>query len=74
MAAFDLLAAGPASTAAQPADPAAVQNRQDQKEAFLKNGSTETGNAGNQALPASPYPGMAGTMIAGAPVTPRQPP
>ncbi|WP_157661458.1 hypothetical protein, partial [Burkholderia ubonensis] len=36
--------------------------------------STETGNAGNLALPASPYPGMAGTMIAGAPVTPRQPP
>jgi type IV secretion system protein VirB10 len=33
-AAFDPLAAGPASTAAQPADPTAVQNRQDQKEAF----------------------------------------
>ena len=30
-AAFDPLAAGPASTAAQPADPTAVQNRQDQK-------------------------------------------
>lgn len=51
-----------------------TENRQDQKEAFPKNGSTETGNAGNLALPASPYPGMAGTMIAGAPVTPRQPP
>lgn len=47
-----------------------TENRQDQKEAFLKNGSTETGNAGNLALPASPYPGMAGTMIAGAPATP----
>ncbi len=32
--AFDPMAAGPASTAAQPADPTAVQNRQDQKEAF----------------------------------------
>ena len=31
LAAFDPLAAGPASTAAQPADPTAVQNRQDQK-------------------------------------------
>lgn len=36
-----------------------TENRQDQKEAFLKNGSTETGNAGNLALPASPFPGMA---------------
>ncbi|HRM55391.1 MAG TPA: conjugal transfer protein TrbI, partial [Ottowia sp.] len=32
LAAFDPLAAGPASMAAQPADPTAVQNRQDQKE------------------------------------------
>src|SRR5260221_5125054 len=53
--AFDPLAAGPASTAAQPADPTATQNRQDQKEAFLKGGSTETRNSGNLALPASPY-------------------
>ena len=52
LAAFDPLAAGPASTAAQPADPTAVQNRQDQKEAFLKAGSTETRNSGNLALPA----------------------
>lgn len=69
LAAFDLLAAGPASTAAQPADPTAVQNRQDQKEAFLKAGSTETRNSGNLALPASPYQVMAGTVIAGALVT-----
>jgi type IV secretory pathway VirB10-like protein len=68
-AAFDPLAAGPASTAAQPADPTAVQNRQDQKEAFLKGGSTETRNSGNLALPASPYQVMAGTVIAGALVT-----
>ena len=68
-AAFDPMAAGPASTAAQPADPTAVQNRQDQKEVFLKGGSTETRNSGNLALPASPYQVMAGTVIAGALVT-----
>ena len=68
-AAFDPMAAGPASTAAQPADPTAVQNRQDQKEAFLKAGSTETRNSGNLTLPASPYQVMAGTVLAGALVT-----
>ncbi|ELY0895459.1 TrbI/VirB10 family protein [Pseudomonas aeruginosa] len=68
-AAFDPLAAGPASTAAQPADPTAVQNRQDQKEAFQKAGTTETRNSGNLTLPASPYQVMAGTVIAGALVT-----
>ena len=68
-AAFDPLAAGPASTAAQPADPTAVQNRQDQKEAFLKAGSTETRNSGNLQMPTSPYQVMAGTVIAGALVT-----
>lgn len=68
-AAFDPLAAGPASTAAQPADPTAVQNRQDQKEAFQKAGTTETRNSGNLPLPASPYQVMAGTVIAGALVT-----
>src|SRR3546814_16215107 len=66
LAAFDPLAAGPASTAAQPADPTAAQNRQDQKEAFLKAGSTEARNSGNLALTASPSQVMAGTMIAGA--------
>lgn len=69
LAGFDPLAAGPASTAARPADPTAVQNRQDQKEAFLKGGSTETRNSGNLTLPASPYQVMAGTVIAGALVT-----
>ncbi|WP_447935688.1 TrbI/VirB10 family protein [Stenotrophomonas lactitubi] len=68
-AAFDPMAAGPASTAAQPADPTAVQNRQDQKEAFQKAGTTETRNSGNLSLPASPYQVMAGTVIAGALVT-----
>ena len=69
LAAFDPLAAGPASTAAQPADPTAVQNRQDQKEAFLKGGSTETRNSGILQMPTSPYQVMAGTVIAGALVT-----
>ena len=69
LAGFDPLAAGPASTAAQPADPTAVQNQQDQKEAFLRGGSTETRNSGNLQMPASPYQVMAGTVIAGALVT-----
>ena len=69
LAGFDPLAAGPASTAAQPSDPTAVQNRQDQKEAFLKAGSTETRNSGNLQMPSSPYQVMAGTVIAGALVT-----
>jgi len=66
---FDPLAAGPASTAAQPADPTAQQNRQDQKEGFQKAGTTETHNSGSLTLPASPYQVMAGTVIAGALVT-----
>ncbi|HHW2943689.1 TrbI/VirB10 family protein [Pseudomonas aeruginosa] len=69
LAGFDPLAAGPASTAAQPLDPTAVQNRQEQKEAFLQAGTTETRNSGNLQLPASPYQVMAGTVIAGALVT-----
>ena len=69
LAGFDPLAAGPASTAAQPADPTAVQNRQEQKEAFLKGGSTETRNSGNLQMPASPYQVMAGTVIPAALVT-----
>jgi conjugation trbI family protein len=46
-----------------------VQNRQDQKEAFQKAGTTETRNSGNLTLPASPYQVMAGTVVAGALVT-----
>ncbi len=69
-AAFDPMAAGPASTAAQSTDPTAVQNRQDQKEAFLsKAGSTQTRNSGSLQMPASPYQVMAGTVIAAALVT-----
>jgi len=69
LAGFDPLAAGPTSTAAQPADPTAVQNRQEQKEAFLQSDGRETRNSGNLQLPASPYQIMAGTVIAGALVT-----
>ena len=68
-AAFDPLAAGPASTAAQSADPTAVQNRQDQKEAFLTVETTQTRNSDNLQMPVSPYQVMAGTVIAGALVT-----
>ena len=69
LAGFDPLAAGPASTAAQSADPTVVQNRQDQKEAFLKGGSTETRNSGDLQMPSSPYQVMAGTVVSGALVT-----
>ena len=69
LAGFDPLAAGPASTAARPADPTTVQNRQDQKEAFLKGGSTETRNSGDLQMPSSPYQVMAGTVVSGALVT-----
>lgn len=67
---FDPLAFASASTAVQPADPTATQNRQEQKEAFLNNaGSTQTRNSGNLQLPASPYQVMAGTVITAALVT-----
>ncbi|CAM3959029.1 Type IV secretion system protein VirB10 [Bordetella tumbae] len=69
LAGFDPQAAGPASAAPQPADPTAVQNRQDQKEAFQKAGTTETRNSGNLQMPTSPYQVMAGTVIAAALVT-----
>lgn len=69
LASFDPQAAGPASTAAQPADSTAMQNRQDQKEAFQKAGTTETRNSGNLQMPTSPYQVMAGTVIVAALVT-----
>lgn len=67
---FDPLAAGPHSAAPQPHDPTAVQNRQDEKEAFLrKGGAAQTRNSGDLQLAASPYQVMAGTVIAAALVT-----
>ena len=46
-----------------------MRNRQDQKEAFLKGGSSETRNSGNLQMPSSPYQVMARTVIAAALVT-----
>ena len=61
---------GTTATAAQPSDPTAVQNRQDQKEAFIaKAGDTSALNLGSLQLPASPYQVMAGTIIPAALVT-----
>ncbi|WP_425320562.1 TrbI/VirB10 family protein [Methylophaga nitratireducenticrescens] len=51
-------------------DPIALQNRQEQKEAFLSNPAfTETRNTGDLQTPVSPYQVMAGTVIAAALVT-----
>lgn len=59
-----------ATASTQPTDPTAVQNRQDQKEAFLTNGGdTATRNPGSLQLPTSPYQVMAGTIIPAALVT-----
>lgn len=59
-----------ASASAQPADPTAVQNRQDQKQAFVANGGDiATRNPASLQLPASPYQVMAGTIIPAALVT-----
>lgn len=59
-----------ASPQSAPADPTAVQNRQDAKEAFLaKAGDGTTRNPGSLQLPASPYQVMAGTIIPAALVT-----
>lgn len=61
---------GATAPAAQPSDPTTVQNRQDQKEAFVaKVGDAVTRNPGNLQLPASPYQVMAGTIIPAALVT-----
>ena len=60
----------PGTTGAGPADPTAVQNRQDQKEAFVtKTAETSFRNAGALQVPASPYQVMAGTLISAALVT-----
>jgi type IV secretion system protein VirB10 len=60
----------PAVASAQPTDPTSVQNRQDQKQAFVANGGdTATRNPASLQLPASPYQVMAGTIIPAALVT-----
>ncbi|MFK4754656.1 TrbI/VirB10 family protein [Oceanobacter antarcticus] len=69
LGAFDSLA----MLSAQPpgeTDPIALQNRQQQKEAFLSNAAfTETRNPGDLQAPESPYQVMAGTVIPAALVT-----
>ncbi len=55
---------------AQPTDPTALQNRQDQKQAFVANGGdTATRNPASLQLPTSPYQVMAGTIIPAALLT-----
>lgn len=59
-----------AASAAQSTDPTTVQNRQDQKEAFIMSaGGTSTRNPGSLQLPTSPYQVMAGTIIPAALMT-----
>lgn len=61
---------GAPTAAAQPADPTAAQNRQEQKAAFVANaGDTATRNLASLQMPASPYQVMAGTVIPAALVT-----
>ncbi|MDO8331899.1 MAG: TrbI/VirB10 family protein [Fluviicoccus sp.] len=61
---------GPATATAQPADPTAAQNRQEQKEAFVANaGDSATRNLASLQMPVSPYQVMAGTVIPAALVT-----
>ncbi len=61
---------GPTTTTAQPGDPTTVQNRQEQKAAFVANaGDTATRNPASLQMPVSPYQVMAGTVIPAALVT-----
>jgi type IV secretory pathway VirB10-like protein len=61
---------GPATATAQPVDPTAAQNRQEQKAAFVANaGDTATRNPDSLQMPVSPYQVMAGTVIPAALMT-----
>lgn len=67
---FNPMDAGLVSAAAQPRDPMAIQNRQDQKEAFLtEGGNAATNSTDTLQVAASPYTVMAGTVIPAALVT-----
>lgn len=66
---FDPVATAPSSAAAKPSDPTALQNRQDQKEAFLAKGGEAPTRDTAQLQSASPYTVMAGTVIPAALVT-----
>lgn len=68
--AFNPMGTASLSIAAQSNDPTTMQNRQDQKEAFMaQGGNIATGNTGILQPPASPYTVMAGTIIPAALVT-----
>ncbi|HJU27079.1 MAG TPA: TrbI/VirB10 family protein [Rhodanobacteraceae bacterium] len=68
--AFNPMGAESPPTVAQSNDQTAIQNRQDQKEAFLvQGGNVATGNTGILQPPSSPYTVMAGTIIPAALVT-----
>jgi type IV secretory pathway VirB10-like protein len=70
MGAFNPMTPLASPTAAQPGDPTTLQNRQDQKEAFLtKTGDAATRNSAELQASASPYTVMAGTIIPAALVT-----
>ena len=68
---FNPMASAVAS--AQPTDPTALQNRQEQKQAFVASGGPAndgaTRNPTSLQLPTSPYQVMAGTIIPAALVT-----
>jgi len=67
---FSPMSGAPSPPSVQPNDPTTIQNRQDQKEAFLADGSEATArNAGNVQPAASPYTVTAGTVIPAALVT-----
>ena len=60
----------PAAGSSQTADPTALQNRQDQKQAFLANvGDGSASSPAGLQIPASPYQVMAGTIIPAALLT-----
>jgi type IV secretory pathway VirB10-like protein len=67
---FSPMSSAQSATSVQLNDPTTIQNRQDQKEAFLAGGSEAiTRNAGNVQSAASPYTVTAGTVIPAALVT-----
>ena len=60
----------PATSPSQMADPTALQNRQDQKQAFMANvGDGPASSPAGLQMPTSPYQVMAGTLIPAALVT-----
>lgn len=67
---FSPMSGASPSMPVQPNDATTIQNRQEQKEAFLANpGDAATHNAGNLQPSPSPYTVMAGTVIPAALVT-----